>query len=177
MLEITFSLTYQTIQTCRKEVTNFRFQRISTATGDGLKWEENKDRNIVHKYMRIYLWSCLLFLKKGSIKMMQENRYILFAGVIFISNFFVYWISPGSRQRYIYMLYPLLVTIFVYLFFNYYKDNKLIKNIINYLFGAGILVFSIACISLFKLLSAEEISRYKYYIAIAFIIYSNGNLV
>jgi len=43
----------------------------------------------------------------------QSNAYVRFCFWIALVNFALYWISPGSRQRYIYMLYPLFMVILV----------------------------------------------------------------
>jgi 4-amino-4-deoxy-L-arabinose transferase-like glycosyltransferase len=39
---------------------------------------------------------------------------LAFSTVVFLANFTVYWLSPGAKQRYIYMLYPLLLSLGVY---------------------------------------------------------------
>jgi len=61
---------------------------------------------------------------KSARKKAWSNQFIRFSILIFLANLAVYIISPGSRQRYIYMLYPFPVIIAVYLFVeSYLKVN------------------------------------------------------
>ncbi len=53
-------------------------------------------------------------IRKGLRSLLLRNKLLTFAVVIFLANVVVYWISPGSRQRYIYMLYPFLLMIGLY---------------------------------------------------------------
>lgn len=41
----------------------------------------------------------------------RQHPLVAFGLVVFAANFLVYWFSPGARQRYIYMLYPLLYSV------------------------------------------------------------------
>jgi 4-amino-4-deoxy-L-arabinose transferase-like glycosyltransferase len=45
--------------------------------------------------------------------LLQSNEFVRFCFWIAAINFLLYWISPGSRQRYIYMLYPLFMVVLV----------------------------------------------------------------
>jgi 4-amino-4-deoxy-L-arabinose transferase-like glycosyltransferase len=57
----------------------------------------------------------LLFLiRKDWRKLILSNPLITFSAITFIVNFALYWLSPGARQRYIYMLYPFLIIIGLY---------------------------------------------------------------
>ena len=60
--------------------------------------------------------SLLLFflIRKDLFSLLQKNELIAFSAVIFLANIPVYWLSPGARQRYIYMLYPLLIMVLTY---------------------------------------------------------------
>ena len=61
----------------------------------------------------------LLFLIRRDIwQLVKSNELITFSAIVFLVNIPVYWLSPGARQRYIYMLYPLLVMIFTYAYIN-----------------------------------------------------------
>ncbi len=53
-----------------------------------------------------------LFGKKIS-SILSSNDFVKFCFWIAVINFLLYWISPGSRQRYIYMLYPLFMIVLV----------------------------------------------------------------
>lgn len=62
-----------------------------------------------------------LFGKKGR-TLLQSNEFVRYCFWIAAVNFLLYWISPGSRQRYIYMLYPLFMVVLVQAY--YLTDNK-----------------------------------------------------
>ncbi|MEN0004975.1 MAG: glycosyltransferase family 39 protein [Bacteroidota bacterium] len=53
----------------------------------------------------------------------KANELILFSLLVFLVNIPVYMVSPGARQRYIYMLYPFLLYILVY-FYDFYQTKK-----------------------------------------------------
>lgn len=64
----------------------------------------------------------LLFLvRKDVIQLIRQNELLTFAALIFLANIPVYWFSPGAKQRYVYMLYPLLVMVYTYAFLH--KDD------------------------------------------------------
>jgi len=57
----------------------------------------------------------LLFLVRKDWKsILKGHPLVSFAVVAFVLNFTLYWLSPGARQRYIYMLYPFLLIIGLY---------------------------------------------------------------
>ncbi|NUO02812.1 MAG: glycosyltransferase family 39 protein [Saprospiraceae bacterium] len=53
-------------------------------------------------------------LRRDFWKVARQNDLIVFALITFAVNIPAYWLSPGARQRYIYMLYPMLLYVFVY---------------------------------------------------------------
>jgi 4-amino-4-deoxy-L-arabinose transferase-like glycosyltransferase len=46
--------------------------------------------------------------RKGSVGEIRRDPFLLFCALALIANAIVYWFSPGSRSRYIYMLFPLM---------------------------------------------------------------------
>jgi len=68
----------------------------------------------------------LLFLFKTKVKAsLKANPLLAFSAIIVLSNFFLYWLSPGSRQRYIYPLYPFMNFFFVYFFLENKQPRKI----------------------------------------------------
>lgn len=57
---------------------------------------------------------------KGVKKQIQNNRLMVFFFWTIIANIIIYWVSEGTKQRYIYMLYPMLVSLIVFV----YIENK-----------------------------------------------------
>lgn len=57
----------------------------------------------------------LLFVFRQNIRqLIRQNELILFCTLMFAANIIVYWISPGTRSRYVYMLYAFPVIVFTY---------------------------------------------------------------
>ncbi len=95
-------------------------------------------------------WSILIIFtfRKNFFKEVFSNNILKIALIVFLGNYFVYWISPGANQRYIYMLYPFLILIFSYFYFRY-KDYDTIKTkIFNVFVLILILFFDIVSIAL-----------------------------
>jgi 4-amino-4-deoxy-L-arabinose transferase-like glycosyltransferase len=54
----------------------------------------------------------LLFLiRRDWLASLRRNAWVSFAAVVFAANFPVYWLSPGAKQRYLYMLFPLIIVV------------------------------------------------------------------
>ena len=67
----------------------------------------------------------LLFLVKSNVKnRLKESPFVFFCAVMVVSNILIYWLSPGSKQRYIYPLYPLISCVLVYFFLANKQDKK-----------------------------------------------------
>ena len=62
-------------------------------------------------------------LKKARWKSIMANPWIQFSLWMFISNYLLYWLSPGARQRYVYMLYPFAINILVAGWYSMYKQE------------------------------------------------------
>lgn len=62
-------------------------------------------------------WTLMVvfFLRRGSWRLILEDRFIVFNLLIFFANILIYWISPEVYPRYLLMLMPLLFSSFIYL--------------------------------------------------------------
>jgi len=67
-------------------------------------------------------------VKKDLLKTLRKHPLLEFALMMFVGNFWVYWISPGARPRYIYMLYPFLVMILTYCYLQYAPQEGKIRT-------------------------------------------------
>ncbi len=56
----------------------------------------------------------LFTIRKNFWRIIKQNEFIAFAGVMLLANILIYWASPGAKQRYIYPLYPFFIMILVY---------------------------------------------------------------
>lgn len=61
----------------------------------------------------------IFLFRKNLIASFAQNRLIIFCFFILMTNLLVYWISPGTRSRYVYMLYPLAVMLLTYGYLTY----------------------------------------------------------
>ncbi len=64
-------------------------------------------------------WSLLLlvFFSRKARQAVRGNHFTSYAGIIFLVNIPVYWISYETYPRYLFMLYPLLLTVLVYAYY------------------------------------------------------------
>ncbi|XOV92028.1 MAG: ArnT family glycosyltransferase [Bacteroidota bacterium] len=88
----------------------------------------------------------LLLISKKSRKSIISNDYIRFSLILLAANIWVYWISPGTASRYLYMFFPLFISITLYPLFQ--DPNTKILTVIKYIFGAVIFIFCVTSLSL-----------------------------
>lgn len=69
------------------------------------------------------LWNLLpasllivLAFSRSLVRTLRENAYVRFSLLMLLIHFPIYWLPPGGRQRYIIMLYPLIIQGLVYLY-------------------------------------------------------------
>jgi 4-amino-4-deoxy-L-arabinose transferase-like glycosyltransferase len=91
-------------------------------------------------------WSVMviLFLRKGSMKLIRHNRMLWYMLLVFVFNIIPYWTSPEAYARYILMLVPLAMTIMFALYFEYEKNRNWNFMAVNYIFGGVIIVAGLA---------------------------------
>lgn len=56
----------------------------------------------------------VFLIRKDWKALLLRNEWVAFSAIIFLANFPVYWLSPGAKQRYLYMLFPLLLIAFTW---------------------------------------------------------------
>jgi len=75
--------------------------------------------------LKILLPASLLLLYLPPLRVLREQllrqEYVAFALLVFLANYLLYWVSPGSRQRYIYPILPLAMVPLVF----FYLENRL----------------------------------------------------
>ncbi|MEL7122897.1 MAG: hypothetical protein AAFO07_25845, partial [Bacteroidota bacterium] len=86
----------------------------------------------------------LFLIPKRKKTNLLQHPFIRFCIWISIVNFVVYWISPGSRQRYVYMLYPLFVMTMLYAYYQIKEakhwTHRFFKWFVRFIVGVLILV-------------------------------------
>jgi len=63
----------------------------------------------------------------------KENEFVRFVWFILLANAALYWISPGTRQRYVYMLYPLWGIVLSYFFTQNFHTSQIKQKIFDIL--------------------------------------------
>lgn len=58
-------------------------------------------------------------LRRGMLRTLMQQPFVGFCLLMLVGNGLVYWLSPGTRSRYVYMLYPLLVIVLTYGYYSY----------------------------------------------------------
>ncbi len=58
-------------------------------------------------------------LRRGMLRTLMQQPFVGFCLLMLAGNGLVYWLSPGTRSRYVYMLYPLLVIVLTYAYHSY----------------------------------------------------------
>jgi 4-amino-4-deoxy-L-arabinose transferase-like glycosyltransferase len=78
------------------------------------------------------------------LKTILNHRYIQFVSFLLLANILIYWISPGARQRYIYMLYPMVINMLVYFYLRFrdlkIKQNRIAETLMGILIALSIVV-------------------------------------
>lgn len=93
-------------------------------------------------FYHFFPWSILwiFFFKKNFRKTLHDHPFLRFNFLVFIFNIIIYWTSPESYPRYIFMLFPPLFTILVYMFFvDRAAGGKWSKVVEGFLLGVMVL--------------------------------------
>jgi len=85
-------------------------------------------------------WSLLVIVlfRKDSIRRIRQNPFLWYCLLLFIVNIIPYWTSPEAYARYILMLIPLIMTVFLALYFAYRKEGLRIVRWVDAILGAMI---------------------------------------
>lgn len=96
----------------------------------------------IEMFYHFFPWSVLwiFFFRRDFRKTLHNHPFLRFNFIVFIFNIIIYWTSPESYPRYIFMLFPPLFTILVYMFFvDRQKSGKYSHIVENVLFGVIVL--------------------------------------
>lgn len=100
---------------------------------------------VMFDLLPVSLFFPFLFIS-GVAKKLWKNELLRFITVLFLANILVYWISPGTRARYVYMLYPMAVIIGSWLFLEAGKQFLWVEKSIRglNLFIAALCIIAVA---------------------------------
>jgi 4-amino-4-deoxy-L-arabinose transferase-like glycosyltransferase len=99
-------------------------------------------------FYHFFPWSILgiYFISRKFLPIVKSHPFLLFNFFIFIFNIIIYWTSPETYPRYIFMLFPPIFTVLIYMF---YKDTEVAgvrSKIIEYFLQGVIMLGMIAAI-------------------------------
>ncbi|MGD1839902.1 MAG: phospholipid carrier-dependent glycosyltransferase [Thermonemataceae bacterium] len=86
--------------------------------------------------------------RRDFLKVVHENAWVKFCFYMFLSNIVVYWLSPGTRPRYVYMFYPLLVSILTYFLVKFEAEKDIRRRLFDWIAGGLIGLVALAAFSL-----------------------------
>jgi 4-amino-4-deoxy-L-arabinose transferase-like glycosyltransferase len=143
-------------------------------------WFQSKTMTVLENEQRPFLYHFLTFpldniksvspafiliilfaFRKGAWKQLIANDLIRYSLIVFFSNILVYWVSPGSRPKYVYMLYPFLITVIVYGYFQVAGPEPIRKKLFHILVGLLIVVIAGACAALPFIKPLEVVSHIR----------------
>ena len=105
-------------------------------------------------------------LRKGFFDQLRNHRLIRFAFWVFLINILVYWLSPQTGSRYLYMLYPFLIMILLYAYHT--DDGQGWRTLAFKTTGYVVLgVCLLACILFPRLTAAYSLDHTVLYAAVA----------
>ena len=112
----------------------------------------------------------LLFLiRKDWKKLLFSHPLLAFSVITFLVNYVLYWLSPGTRQRYIYMLYPFLLIIGLYAYRYRETGPYWTKRIFSVLIGIVLVVASLGSIAI-NFIPSFDFLHYRWLISLLFTI-------
>ncbi len=87
-------------------------------------------------------WSLLLLFmfRQGVVRQIWEHPFLRFCMLFVLANIGVYWLSPGTRERYLYMFIPFLLPVITWFFLKYRQENGLAQKLITWIFGVLLVV-------------------------------------
>ena len=82
-------------------------------------------------------WSLLFFApKKYAWKSLRENKWVSYCLLFLIVNTWLYWISPGTRDRYIYAFLPFFYNVLIFVSADWLRRKNHIVSIALYSSGS-----------------------------------------
>jgi len=86
--------------------------------------------------------------QKNFLTEIRKNKYIEFCFFILAGNVVVYWLSPGTKQRYTYTLYPLIISILTYFYLRFSNSQLERMKALHVIFYIALVLLIVICLSL-----------------------------
>ncbi len=104
-------------------------------------------------FYHFFPWSILglFFVNRKFITIVRSNPFLQFNFFVFIFNILIYWTSPETYPRYIFMLFPPIFTVLIYMFYKDIEANGTRSKIVVYFLG-GVLILGMVAALLMPIL-------------------------
>lgn len=108
-------------------------------------------------------------------KKLKTNTWLLYGVVFVLANIVIYWISPGTRNRYLYMFLPFIFNVVSYALLTINPEYPRYNKVLHWFFGIIIALVTVGLLVLpfIKLEEAEklELISLLFFMPSAFILY------
>lgn len=101
-------------------------------------------------FYHFFPWSILgiYFISRKFMPVVKAHPFLQFNFFVFIFNILIYWTSPETYPRYIFMLFPPIFTVLIYMFFKDYEVNGIRSRIIIWFLGIVVVLGIVASIAM-----------------------------
>ena len=99
-------------------------------------------------FYHFFPWSILgiFLISRKFLGRVKQHPFLLYNFYIFIFNILIYWTSPETYPRYIFMLFPPIFTVLIYLFYRDLEENGWRSRFIQYFLGGVIILGMVAAV-------------------------------
>ena len=101
------------------------------------------------QFMHLFPWSVLVLFvfKKGFFKKMMAHPFLKFNFMMLAFNVIIYWLSPDTKPRYLFMLYPMLFSLLAYAWYAHRDTLKKARAFTEHLFLGILFLFALVAIA------------------------------
>lgn len=101
-------------------------------------------------FYHFFPWSILVifFISRKFLSSVTSHPFLKFNFLIFIFNILIYWTSPETYPRYIFMLFPPVFTVLIYLFFEDLKVEGKRSRFTEYFLGGVLILGMVAAVAM-----------------------------
>ncbi len=85
----------------------------------------------------------LFYFRKIANAIRERNRWIVVTSVFVGSNIIIYWLSPGTRDRYLYMFLPFIFNLLAFLITPFVGTNRGLKTFVSSITAVALLALMI----------------------------------
>ncbi|MFW5760811.1 MAG: ArnT family glycosyltransferase [Cyclobacteriaceae bacterium] len=113
---------------------------------------------------------------KGNLNKLKNNTWLIYGVIFILANIIIYWLSPGTKNRYLYMFLPFIFNIVSFALVSINSEYLRFNKIFYWFFGAimAIVTAGLLVLPFLKIKEAEQLELISllFLIPSAFILYS-----